>query len=223
MQRIGLCSHLVWPISEMLMRYSILPFTHPLLTFPQKKLLSVDDYFTRSDVFDLYDVFEPTLICDALTSKKLNLGHLIFGFQQWKEFNPDWKFQPLSDPLTAMFLKRGQCILVRFQNFKLSNACFCWIGLLSETSRTFLHCDSYKKLFDTGDPNKRPWRQSMVAWGSNVSSRQTWSVTSLFLSYLVTNVDDDILDQKWEPFILSNSIFWWSVLQLSPAYRNYWI
>jgi hypothetical protein len=92
-------------------------FTYPLLTFPQSKLLSVNDYCTRSDMVDLYDVFEPTLIHDALTSKKLNLGHLIFGFQQWKEFNPDWVLQPLCDPLTAMFLKRGQFIFVLFQIF----------------------------------------------------------------------------------------------------------
>jgi len=100
-------------------------FTFPFLTFPQSKLLSIDDYRARSDVVQLYDVFEPTLIRDALTSKKLNLGHLIFGFPKWKEFNPDWKLQPLSDPLTAMFLKRGQHIFVLFQILQLSNACFC--------------------------------------------------------------------------------------------------
>lgn len=98
---------------------------YPLLTFCQSKLLSVDDYCARSDLVDLYDVFEPTLIRDALESKKLKLGHLIFGFQRWKEFNPDWRLEPLSDPLTAMFLKRGQYIFVRFQKFQLSNACFC--------------------------------------------------------------------------------------------------
>jgi len=50
-------------------------FIFPFLTFPQSKLLSIDDYHAHSDVVQLYDVFEPTLICDALTSKKLNLGH----------------------------------------------------------------------------------------------------------------------------------------------------
>ena len=78
--------------------------------------MSVVDYCARADVIDLYDVFEPTFIRDALTSKKPNLGHLIFGFKKWQEFKPDWKLQVLSDPLTAMFLRRGQkFITILFQ------------------------------------------------------------------------------------------------------------
>ncbi len=90
----------------------------------------------------------------------------------------------------------------------ISNSLIWQIGLLSESSRTFLLADVYEELFETSDLNKRPWRQSTVARGSNVSSRQIWSVTSLFPGFLVTSADD-ILDRKYNIYLF-HLIFWLS-------------
>lgn len=54
-----------------------------------------------------YDVFEPNLIQNSLAGdfKMINLGHLIFGEKQWKEFG-----RPLpdrDDPLTSLYREWG--------------------------------------------------------------------------------------------------------------------
>lgn len=71
---------------------------------------SKNGFSFRDRIADLYDVFEPALILHALTvtekSKKISLGHLIFGQAAWDKYKV-----PVSsgdDPLTKMFRTCGQ-------------------------------------------------------------------------------------------------------------------
>lgn len=63
----------------------------------------------------LYDVFEPGVIRNALTSSKkaFNLGPLIFGQNDWKQLQPQSTGKPFCvdpdpDPLTCMFMERSK-------------------------------------------------------------------------------------------------------------------
>ena len=55
----------------------------------------------------MYDVFEPGLIQDSLnqSNKSTNLGLLIFGKDHWKKLGGE--VPQYDDPLTKMFLGRG--------------------------------------------------------------------------------------------------------------------
>lgn len=61
----------------------------------------------------LYDIFEPGVIRNALTSSKkvFNLGPLIFGQNDWKCLKPpsiENSFCIDPDPLTCMFMERSK-------------------------------------------------------------------------------------------------------------------
>lgn len=59
----------------------------------------------------MYDVFEPSYIREALTEKPLNLGDLIFGAETWAAFSEVSDGIRNTNPLVAMFHKRGKFIL----------------------------------------------------------------------------------------------------------------
>ena len=64
-----------------------------------------DEVLPRSTSFGLYDVFEPTYLRDALQRKELNLGHLIFGDDVWRQLGYHTP-KPL-DPLSQALLDSG--------------------------------------------------------------------------------------------------------------------
>jgi hypothetical protein len=72
---------------------------------------STEEPWYRCEV-DLYDVFEPNYIREALTEKPLNLGDLIFGTETWAAF-PKVTVSDTSNtnPLVVMFRNRGKFIL----------------------------------------------------------------------------------------------------------------
>ncbi|KAF8884264.1 hypothetical protein CPB84DRAFT_1850684 [Gymnopilus junonius] len=55
----------------------------------------------------LYDPFDPIYIQEALESKSLSLGHLIFGEKDWMHLQQQKFCHQATDPLTLMFMERG--------------------------------------------------------------------------------------------------------------------
>ncbi|KAF8886455.1 hypothetical protein CPB84DRAFT_1850134 [Gymnopilus junonius] len=58
----------------------------------------------------LYDPFDPIYIQEALESKSLSLGHLIFGEKDWMHLQQQKFCHQATDPLTLMFMERGELV-----------------------------------------------------------------------------------------------------------------
>ncbi|TDL15907.1 hypothetical protein BD410DRAFT_731942 [Rickenella mellea] len=100
---------------------------------------------------NIFDVFEPTDLRIAL-QRDGNLGHLVFGLQQWSSVVKKWSsVSPGDDPLTTMFTERG---------------------LLA--SPTYLHPTIYRPVILPDAQLRATWRHSK----SYRAIKQLWSVTS---------------------------------------------
>ncbi|KAJ7577909.1 hypothetical protein C8J56DRAFT_1170696 [Mycena floridula] len=64
------------------------------------------------DAAQLYDPFEPNFLSSALNREHCNLGHLIFGSEEWNQLQNERASIP-QDPMTRLFAERG-----RLQCFK---------------------------------------------------------------------------------------------------------
>ncbi|KAJ7572285.1 hypothetical protein C8J56DRAFT_1069015 [Mycena floridula] len=62
------------------------------------------------DAAQLYDPFEPNFLSSALNREHCNLGHLIFGSEEWNQLQNERASIP-QDPMTRLFAERGhlQC------------------------------------------------------------------------------------------------------------------
>lgn len=104
-----------------------------------------EDVATRSDPakpIDLYDVFEPTYHEAAFRCKDVNLGHLIFDYEEWDMMcghELGTSRHNASDPLTLMYRSLGMSLTFdQFYMLQLHFDCFNQVMRICQLSAPLL-------------------------------------------------------------------------------------